>query len=86
MQGMTVAALHLESRCYCYLLAPLFVLGLRVAGAMACWQGHMLWGSLPLGDCEALALLACRVLGPASRGLGTARSKVGLKLCDRSSI
>ncbi|GAX77482.1 hypothetical protein CEUSTIGMA_g4926.t1 [Chlamydomonas eustigma] len=39
--------------------------GRVVVGAAVCWQGHLLWGSLPLQDLQALTLLAGRALGPA---------------------
>lgn len=49
-----------------------------VVGAAAYWQGHLLWGSLALGDLEALTLLACRTLGPAAGKKGVrGGAKVG---------
>ena len=51
-----------------------------VAGAVALWQGHLLWGNLPLRDLEAITLLAGRTLGPALYSL---RGAGGIKVRGR---
>jgi hypothetical protein len=49
-----------------------------VVGAAVCWQGQLLWGSVPLQDLQSLTLLAGRVLGPAAAAgmAGKVQSKV----------
>ena len=55
-----------------------------VAGAVAFWKGHLLWGNLPLRELEALTLLAGRALGPAlSMGrVGGIQSDISSKVRD----